>query len=391
MSRALRAWVSIAILAILPGALLSASGARAEGIGTIEGRVVNGSEGSGAPVDMPVTIHVFRDRAKVGERIVRTAADGSFVVAGLDVGPEYVYFPVVDYGSASYAPERPITLDDASQKSVEVRIFEPTSSDDGIHLDRSNLLVLRVQPTALTIMEMSAVMNRFDRTYVGAGDSTLRFALPKGAVNVTPMAGLSPDHLSATNDGFVTTTPILPGRHELAFSYELPFDAATLQIAKRQEHPTATFNLYLPDTGLTAVSPQLRFQGTSEFGGQRYQLYSAQGLGRGELISLRLEGLPAPWGPRQLGLIVLGSSAAVLAGAVLIAIRRRLSVPTAPLVASHVSAEAPNDERLRLVRAIAELDERYTAGQVDGHRYRAERERDKAHLVTLIDASSQIR
>ena len=51
-----------------------------------------------------------------------------------------------------------------------------------------------------------------------------------GATQVTPQAGLPSDTLDTTPDGFATSDPVKPGRRELAFSYQLPYDSATLDL-----------------------------------------------------------------------------------------------------------------------------------------------------------------
>ncbi|HYU17461.1 MAG TPA: SHOCT domain-containing protein [Chloroflexota bacterium] len=386
---------ALAIVVLLVAAFDPAA-VGAEGGGRIDGQVINGTAGAPSPASLRVTVHIFQDRSKIGEQVVETDGAGHFMLLGLDIGSGKLYFPVVEYGGASYFPERPIVLDDATAKSVEIRIFEPSSSDDAIAFDRANLLVLGVTPTALSVMQMGAVVNRSDRTYVGGSgadpasrEPTLRFPLPSGAAQVTPQAGLSPGELTSTADGFASTGPVLPGRHELAFSYQIPIDGPTLDITAPQAYPTGAFNLYLPATGLSASSPQLRFQGTSELGGQRYQLYSAEELPRGAQVSIRLSGLPAAFRPRpqQLSLVVLGASSVVLACGALVALRRR--PPRVAAVGAGDLTSGPLDpERLTLVRALAELDERYAAGEIDESQYREQRQRDKARLVALLQSSS---
>ena len=392
-----RLWPGWVTVALTVAVCAFAGAASAQEVGRIEGQIVNGTAGSSPPAGLPITVHVFQDRTKVGERTAQTDERGAFSVEGLATGPAYVYFPVADYGGVGYFPERPIALDDAPQKRVEIRVFEPTSSEDVIEVERANLLLLRVTPTELMVMEMGAVLNRSDRAYVGDGPPdvrppTLRFSLPRGADQVTPQAGLSRGELLPTPDGFLSTEPVIPGRHELAFSYQVPIEDSTLDLVKRHEYPTAAFNLYVPDTGISVLSPQLTFQGTSELGGQRYQLYTAQALPPGAQVTARLSGLPAVGGPRpeQLGLIVLGASAIVLGGAGVLAVRRRRKSADGAETPHEPASDGPA-ERLRLVRALAELDERFSAGEIDEEWYRAERSRGKERLLAVSGAAPRVR
>jgi hypothetical protein len=68
--------------------------------------------------------------------------------------------------------------------------------------------------------------------------------------------------------------------------------------------------------------------------------------------------------------------------------RRRTNVQalTADAVTAHAAkndTEAGRAERQALVRAVAELDERFAAGALDEASYRAERNEQKARLVAL--------
>lgn len=387
----------IALLALLALEIGASASARAQGIGRLQGTVVNGTVDGTTPAGLAVTVHVFQDRVKVGERTVETDSAGHFVVEGLEIGPRYVYFPTVEYGGASYFPARPIELDGAMPTDVEIRVYEPTDAEDVLAFERSNFLVLDVTPQALSIMEMGAVANRSDRTYVGGATTggtppTLRFNLPAGAIDVSPQAGLSATALEGTRDGFVSTSPILPGRHEIAFSYRLPFTSPTLDISRRQEYPTATFNLFIPDTGLTVTSAELRSLGINELGGQRYQVYSAQGLTRGSQLSIRLAGLPAiGLVTQQVGAVILGSSAIALSGATFYALRRRFHGHRTGTSFDHSGGNTAESERLGLVRSLAELDERYQSGEIAEERYRAERQKCKGRLVALLEGQLQTR
>ena len=387
-----RAAAGLIVAGILVAFDATASRIYAQAEGRIDGQVVNGTAGAPAPSGIPVTVHVLRDRAKIGEHVVSTDQAGRFQIDGLLVGTEQLYFPIVEYGGASYFPERPIVVDSARPQAVQIRVFEPVQSDEVIVFDRANMLVVNVAPGALSMMEMGAVVNGSDRTYVGTRSddgpsATLRFTLPQGATQVAPQAGLPATGLVGTPDGFYSTSPVLPGRQELALSYQVPFEATSFEMTKRLEHPAASFTLYVPVAGPSVVSPQLQAGGTSELGGQRYQIYQAQALPAGAEIAVRFSGLPATPKARsqQLGLIVVGSSAGMLGAAALIALRRRTSSRTpAPGPREH-EPEVEACERLELLRALAELDERFAVGAIDEDQYRRQRERGKARLVALLD------
>jgi hypothetical protein len=381
------AFVGVVALAI---AILCPIAVDAAESGRIDGVVVNGTAGFDTPEGLPVTTHVFRDRTKVGERLAMTGPGGRFSLDGLETGAEFVYLPIVEYGGVSYFPERPIALEKVVEQSVEIRVFEPTGSDSSIAYERLNMLVLGFDAAAISIMEMGALVNQSDRTVVAnrVGDGigqTARFQLPAGASQITPQAGFSVGSIVATPQGFASGDPIRPGRHEFAFSYQLPITSPRLDVSRRFAYPVGQFNLYAPATGVDVVSPALTFQGTAELGGQRFRVYGASSIDASADLPALFSGLPARLsiGPTQLGIAVTGLALTVLATSLFILARRRSEPPT-----SAGEARAVLDTRQRaMAQAIADLDDRFERGEVDPARYRLERDRAKGELVDSLTRS----
>src|SRR5262249_13165809 len=145
----------------------------------------------------------------------------------------------------------PVTLTSTEPAPVQIMVYESTPTPETVSFERLNLLVMGVSPTALTVMQMGAVVNSGDRTFaadaaVTGSARTLRFSLPPGAIDVTPQAGLVPEALESTPDGFAATDPVRPGRREIAFSYQLPYSSSSLDLSQVFAFPVGTFALYVP-------------------------------------------------------------------------------------------------------------------------------------------------
>ena len=301
-----------------------------------------------------------------------------------------LYFPIVQYGGVSYYPERPVVLESAEPVRTEIAVFAATATPNAISFERLNMLVMGVTPTALTIMEMGAVTNGADRTFAAdptltGSTRTLRFILPPGAINVMAQAGLPAETLESTADGFASTDPVRPGRREIAFSYELPYTASSLDLSRSFAFPVGAFTLYLPNDVGAVVPDAIALPGTTDLGGRQYRQYVVQHVTPGAEVRLRLVGLPAPLfaRPLDLGLTVVAVAGAVLLICLILALRRlRINVPP-PALEQPSRAARPSPERAALVRAVAELDERYAAGSLDEFVYRAERADQKARLMAL--------
>jgi hypothetical protein len=373
--------------------------ATAQETGSIVGNVTNGTAGGPVPADLEVVVHVLQNRVKTGEQRVRTDGSGSFRVDGLATGAEYLYFPITEYGGVPYYPDTPISLTSAQPASTEITVFEATPTPDAVSFDRLNMLVMGVSPTALSIMQMGAVINAGDTTFaadaeVTGSGRTLQFTLPTGAMDVTPQAGLAPDALESTPDGFAATDPVRPGRREIAFSYQLPYTASTLDLSQSFALPVGAFTLYAPPEIGEVVGPGMAFQGTADLGGRQFRQYVVEGIKPGAEIRFRLTGLPAPLfaRPRDLGMAVAGVAGMILLGFLGLAVQRRAAAGPEPVATTDVPTErvVPKStaERAELVRAVAELDERYAQGSLDEAEYQAARTEQKARLVELTRATA---
>ena len=402
-SRGFQPTALLAVLTFILAFITAPLSVMAQENGSIDGVVTNGTAGAPAPADVEVVVHVLTNRVKTGEHRVRTNPAGRFRVEGLAASADTLYFPIVQYGGVAYFPERPLVLDGATPATAEITVFEATPQADVLSFDRLNMLVMGVTPTALTIMEMGAVVNGTDRTFVANPEltgsaRTLRFILPPGAIDVAPQAGLPADTLESTADGFASTDPVRPGRREIAFSYTLPYTSATLDLVRTFAFPVGTFTLYVPNE-ISAVMPDaISLSALAELGGRQYRQYAVQQVTPGAEVRLRLTGLPAPVfaRPRDLGLAVVAVAGVPLLAFLLIAIWRRSPSPSrqaregrAP--ASAVIAPAPsppaNSDRAALVLAVAQLDEQFASGGLDEAAYRTARAEQKARLVAMTRSS----
>jgi hypothetical protein len=386
--------LAVVVGLLVVGVTVHPVAAQADAAGAIIGTVTNGTAGASAPADLEVVVHVLTNRQKTGEQRVRTDGAGRFRVEGLATGPDMLYFTVVEYGGVAYFPDRPILFQTPEPQTTDITVFESTPIAEGLAFERLNMLVIDVTPTAMTVMEMGSVNNVSDKTFaadpqVTGSARTLRFALPPGATDIAPQAGLPQDSLESTPDGFASTDPVKPGRREIAFSYELPYQSAALDLTRRFALPVGAFTVYLPGDQVQLIGPGLTVNGTAELGGRTFRRFEIQNVTPGTDVRFRLSGLPAPFfgNPRDLGLAVTGAAAVALVAFVLLAMRRRKRGAVTDAGTRETAVDGAQNavlvERQALVRSVAELDERFAAGSLDEDAYREQRDEQKARLVAL--------
>ncbi|HEY3059569.1 MAG TPA: hypothetical protein VGL99_11390 [Chloroflexota bacterium] len=377
--------VLLAALVVMPGV------AAAEPTdGVVTGQVLNNTSGGSSTAGANVILVAFgrKEQAPLGQQTATTTSDGRFQFNGLDRDPNVVYLVVCRFGGVNYPTDAPFQLQAEQSHQADVTVFDSTNADDGIQIERLNLLVLGVDQGSLQLMQMGALLNNGDRTFVTANPQdqalarAIKFPLPPGALGVQMQSGFSQQDVIPGVGGIQVITPILPGRHEFAMSFQLPYNGSSADLSVQVPYPTAAFSVYLPNTGLRLDASSLAAGGPATLGGQSYALYSAANLPKAMNVPSRVNGLGSGaggLGPTQLALISLGVVLFVLGGGVLLfGARSRATVAEAP------PARDLEQERLELVVRMAALDERYAAGNVNQVEYDLERTRGKQRLRELL-------
>ncbi len=353
----------------------------AQASGSIEGVVVQGTADGGAVAGLEVLLLTFQGQEKIDERSGMLDREGRFRFEGLDPNPERIYFPLVLYKGVSYYSS-PLTFADATAQSVRITIYESTDRDDSIAVPRANLILTGVDPERVYVMEMGAVANQGDRAYAAA--ETLRFPLPSGAEGFNPQFGILARSVTQSPGGFALSGPVLPGEHELAFSYEMAVQGDEVVLSRTLQYPVQQFSLFVPLDGVQVSSPQFVESGTRDLGGQTYRVLSAANLPRGTTLEIRVHSFPGLPGAltERLGYLLLAGGLLVVLGVLAYAWRRGAQAePIAAVASADTALEARREE---LLASIAELDDRFEGGELSEADYRRAREVAKRRLVSLL-------
>lgn len=365
--------------------------------GTVSGQLVNKSAGGSSTAGTTVVLVSFgrKEQAPVGQRSTQTDAQGNYSFTGLDRDPNLVYLTLARYQNVNYPSDTPFQLQDQPNAQADITVYESTSADDGIQFERLNLLVMGADQGVVQLMEMGSLVNKSDRTFVTANPQdqalahAIKFALPPGALSVQMQTGFSDQDVIAGVGGVQVISPVPPGSHEFALSFQLPYSGSSADVTMQMPYPTGTFSVYLPDIGVKLDNSVLVPGGPAQLGGQSYALYSASNLPKSTMVGGQLSGLGKSGvaGPNQLALISLGVVLFVLGGGVLLFGGRLRPALAGGSLGTASDAE---HERLELVVRLAALDERFAAGELNEAEYDAERERGKQRLRDLTLARRDV-
>jgi hypothetical protein len=391
-----RRWVAPSVLLF---ALTSASPVSAEpNDGSISGQVVNKTGGGSLFDGASVRLVTFgrKEDAPLGQRITQSDADGRYAFSGLDRDPNLVYVPFVRYADVNYRPDELAQLHDQPTLQLDIPVYETTADDRAIQLERLNVLLLGADQGMLHFMEMGSLLNSGDRTFVTANPQdvalahAIRLPQPAGALGIQMQSGFSSQDLTSGVGGVQVTSPLPPGPHEFALSFQVPYTGSAADVTLQLPYPTAAYTIYVPETGVRLNSTGLADGGSMVLGDQSYRVYRASNLPGATVVSGELSGLSSSSmpGPTELAILSLAVVLCVFGGgAVLITRRARRTAPQRRDGRADLA-----QERLDLVVQIAVLDERFAAGEISDVEHHAQRglAKQRLHQLTSLEGASKI-
>ena len=349
--------------------------------GTISGKVLNKTSDEAAS-GVNITLTSYMGDKETGRKEASTKPDGEFAFGNLPWNSSYAV--TVRHKDAEYTTDKMVFYPGEDTKTLELPIYEPTTSDADITVKEAHMIV-QVMEGGLSMADLSIFENKSDTMYIGGNDlgegkkETIRFSVPEEAGNINFIHGLDPGSIVRTKNGFSDTASVLPGDRRVVFAYNMPLDSGDTLIQKTIEYPTGSFLLLVSDTGSELKVDGLSVQETVQIENEKFLRWTGVDLKPGHKISITFTN-PLDyseylkWG--ALGLIVL----LVGAGIIYSSVRGRKSKGEEKNL---VTRESLLDKRSFLIRELAALDDRFEAGGVEEDRYRKLRESKKAELVEI--------
>ena len=369
-------------------ALIPAPALEAAETGTIEGRVINGTtrQPQGG-VDVVLTLGRGDGSSR---RSVTTRGDGSYRFDDLPTGEDRFYVLDATYKDGLFAG-RPLTLPSDTERrpviDTTLRVFEPTTDPNAILIRRDDLYVIH-RGDQISVVEAITVVNPTRSAYIGRGSA---LAPGGGGDDTTPSLGFAlpdtvvwesfrwleadldvPEAVEIPGVGFGITSAVPPGELEFTFTYQVEGQGGFFDISRRALYEVSELSVFAAaplelESNRLAPGEELEIEDTT------YQRFTT---------SERLESAD----PVQILLIaragasmaLIGGAAGGLAALVVVAVfaykrtRRRRAKARPP---------ARSDDREGLITAIAELDLRHRAGEVDEDEYSRRRGELKVRLA----------
>lgn len=285
-----RIW--LLLLMILCLLSLSPMEVLAQGNGIIQGQVVNGTPDGGFTEGLEVVLWVFQGAREQDALTATTDAQGKFRFTGLEIEGDWTYVVGVTYQGVTYR-SGPMSFEPGeAELSPTVTVYETTTSDDGIHIQRAHML-LSLLDQRLSVTEFHIFLNPGDRTYIGedigmARRATSQFLLPQGSYDLALDDGSLGGRFLPMEGGFVDTEPLWPGTTTVLFRYTVDCPGGNCSLVKDMTHPTSSLNVLIADTGVEIETDRLTFEGKVKAEGQYYLNYVGRNLIAGDRLDLHL-------------------------------------------------------------------------------------------------------
>lgn len=376
------------------------------GKGRLLGKVTNGTPGGGSVSGLTVTLNTFEEFNPLATKETQVAADGSFEFTDLPTDPKYVYLVNTEYAGMGFGSDISGFAEGQTELQLPVSVYETSDQPGDI---RANLAQWFLQPHqgGVLVGELYRITQTGDRVYIGGEQvapgkrSVLSFDLPPEATSLVVDGGEIGDRFVLTEDGVVDTMPMAPGGRQILMRYLLPYTGTKAKLAHALSYPVDKLSVLVAD-GPT-VQTELQDQGQQTVNEEQWNSFGADNLPAGEEISLRLTDLErataaevnAPGAPAMSAMVLsynprllvgVAVLSLIVAGLILAAYLLRKPPPAAePPPSSRLlepqSVEELTAERQQLLESIAQLDDRYAAGELDQERYQSLRAAQKRSLL----------
>ncbi len=374
---------------------LSAAYAQQKGI--VEGRVINGTD----PSIIPRSVELDLVELGAGMNIVKTTTTdsaGRFRMEGLPESGRLMIRAI--YKDVNYHSQ--FNMDASGRASVEIEVFEPTTSLEGIKVERAGI-AFQIVGDQLHSLETITIKNttRPPKTVLNP-EGSYRFSKPDGILEVPKIRVTAPGSRmpviqaaleSADGRSYYSQYPLKPGETTFEVQRILPYAGRKYVYTGKIYYDIASMDIglspadiALDGTGLSKVSADTR---------QNFSIYRIESLKAGSEISWTFSGgtaVPADTAAEEAGEPqikalpeAVGRRARVLGPLMLMGLVLALWYGVSRMQAQ--TGTAANSRirdlkalREKLLNAIAELDHRNEINTLDRQEYARQREEYKQRL-----------
>ncbi len=355
-------------------------------MGTITGKVTNGSGGS-LPSGLEVALHGFDNMQLVLTDTAVVDSSGMYTMTNVAMAAGRVLIASTSYNNTTYSSNVATINPGTTTAELDINVYDTTTDASSLSVDRMHVFFDFGSPGVVQVVELYLITNPTNKTVVPdkPGNAVLSFKLPDGASNLQLQDGTLGDRYVTIPGGFGDTSPVIPGasQHQVLFGFNMPY-TDKLELKQPVSLPVAAVVVLLPEDGVKLKSDALTDAGSRDVQGTTYQLYNGTKIDPGGSLDLTLTGNPSagavsPLAAASRNNLIIGLAALglvlILVGVLLF---RRSQPPRAAVRVSSEPLEQKDSEDL--IDAIIALDDLYKEGKLPDEAYQQRRADLKAQL-----------
>ena len=189
------------------------------------------------------------------------------------------------------------------RNKVRLSVYETTRDISTVRVEHHALVLINVdqRTQSATAASFVRLTNDTDLTIVpdlenvGPGKfSFLRFSLPPNADNLDVQSSLTGSQIIPMGSGFALAAPILPGSHDISFSYEFTYDGTDLAYKHGLLQGAGLFQILIPQS-LSDIQVGLLDTDTPQsISNESYLIWEIANLSPGQSQTVILSNLPKP-------------------------------------------------------------------------------------------------
>lgn len=269
----------------------------AQAIGKLTIKAVVKSNGAPAPMNAPVVIHFYTGEQESKHVDAFLDARGMAIIDKVELTSAPTQAVAhVQYNDISYRAVSPVMSVSEPETQVEIPLYATSSEIPGWRILMRHVMVQQ-QPEGMRVLEMIALNNPSDRTWVkktGENEThaTVMIKLPEGAGDLELGEGFGEASARVENQTLYYLEPVLPGTMRLQFAYTVPVNEGKARIPIIAPAATSQLIVFMPDDGST-IQAQNLVGGESKVmeKGGKTRMYQASGLEAGAVATLTVTGL----------------------------------------------------------------------------------------------------
>lgn len=216
----------------------------------ISGVVVNDTDMSGPVDNSLVTLSIRRLNNANEDQQTTTSVDGIFSFIEVDYYEDALYEVSVLFEGVTYKKNVDVSTGEIPQTDITITVYSASASSDIVSIFNTSILFtdVDVRASRIFVMEMVTLHNETNFTYI-PGDGPmelLRFGLPNGTEGLYVETDISQADWLQVDKGFALITPIFPGKHELLYTYNFPYEGSDHVMSRKWRYGAENVRILIP-------------------------------------------------------------------------------------------------------------------------------------------------